>query len=228
MAERHPSRTLLLVPRPDDEPTGIDAELSIRCFPIGDRAVCGEVIELTLRGNRAAAPASIVLPLLISDLPVFCRWRGEPPFGSPECRAARRDRRPADRRHGRVGRPALRRARRGVRADGGVRHRVGADAAVAARARAATGRRSASRRSTIAGPTGRGGAAARVAATRASTATIRPVEPADEHRRSASAAKSSRLRASPAARRATCSAPSSTASAATAIYEKRCSPLPPG
>lgn len=83
MAERHPSRTLLLVPRPDEE-DGIDAQLSIRCFPIGDRAVCGEVIELVLRGGRAAAPASIVLPLLISDLPVFCRWRGEPPFGSTE------------------------------------------------------------------------------------------------------------------------------------------------
>ena len=39
------------------------------------------MIELQLRGNRVAAPASIVLPLLISDLPVFCRWRGEPPFG---------------------------------------------------------------------------------------------------------------------------------------------------
>src|SRR5580765_7907416 len=77
MAERHPSRTLLLIPKPD-EPSGLDAEVSIRCFPVGDRAICGEVIELTLRGGRAAAPASIVLPLLISDLPVFCRWRGEP------------------------------------------------------------------------------------------------------------------------------------------------------
>jgi hypothetical protein len=83
MAERHPSRTLLLVPRPD-EPDGIDAELSIRCFPVGDRAVCGEVIELKLRGNRSRAPASIVLPLLISDLPVFCRWRGRPEWDSPE------------------------------------------------------------------------------------------------------------------------------------------------
>ena len=55
---------------------GLDALVSIRCFPIGDRAICGEVIELTLRGSRATAPASIVLPLLISDLPVFCRWRG--------------------------------------------------------------------------------------------------------------------------------------------------------
>jgi Glucose-6-phosphate dehydrogenase subunit len=83
MAERHPSRTLMLVPRPE-EPDGIDAELSIRCFPVGDRAVCGEVIELSLRGARSQAPASIVLPLLVSDLPVFCRWRGEQPFGAPQ------------------------------------------------------------------------------------------------------------------------------------------------
>ena len=83
MAERHPSRTLLLVPRPDEE-DGLDAALSVPCFPVGDRAVCGEVIELFLRGNRASAPASIVLPLLISDLPVFCRWRGEPPWDAQE------------------------------------------------------------------------------------------------------------------------------------------------
>jgi hypothetical protein len=83
MAERHPSRTLLLVPRPD-EPDGLDAQVSIRCYPVGDRAICGEVIELTLRGNLSRAPASIVLPLLISDLPVFCRWRGRPAWDSPE------------------------------------------------------------------------------------------------------------------------------------------------
>jgi len=83
MKERHPSRTLLLVPRPD-EPDGLDARVSVPCFPIGDRAICGEVIELTLRGNRATAPASIVLPLLISDLPAFCRWRGEPEWDAPE------------------------------------------------------------------------------------------------------------------------------------------------
>jgi hypothetical protein len=82
MGERHPSRTLLLLPRPELE-DGLDAFVSVRCFPLGDRAICGEVIELTLRGTRASAPASIVLPLLISDLPVFCRWRGRPEWGSP-------------------------------------------------------------------------------------------------------------------------------------------------
>ena len=81
MAERHPSRTLILVPQPD-ESNGLDADVSVRCFRAGASHVCGEVIELHLRGNRADAPASLVLPLAISDLPVFCRWRGEPPFGS--------------------------------------------------------------------------------------------------------------------------------------------------
>jgi glucose-6-phosphate dehydrogenase assembly protein OpcA len=83
MNERHPSRTLILVPRPHDE-DGLDSDLSVRCFPVGESHVCGEVIELYLRGNRTLAPASLVLPLAISDLPVFCRWRGEPPFGRPE------------------------------------------------------------------------------------------------------------------------------------------------
>jgi glucose-6-phosphate dehydrogenase assembly protein OpcA len=41
-------------------------------------------VELTLRGDRARAPASVVLPLLISDLPVFLRWRGEPTWESEE------------------------------------------------------------------------------------------------------------------------------------------------
>ena len=81
MAERHPSRTVLLVPQPE-APDGLDAELAVRSFTAGEHAVCGEVIELHLRGNHASAPASLVLPLVISDLPVFLRWRGEPPFGS--------------------------------------------------------------------------------------------------------------------------------------------------
>ncbi|HWB22997.1 MAG TPA: glucose-6-phosphate dehydrogenase assembly protein OpcA [Gaiellaceae bacterium] len=82
MGERHPSRTILLVPKPG-EPNGLDAEVSVRCFDAGERHICSEVIELGLRGNRTLAPASIVLPLLISDVPVFCRWRGEPAFGEP-------------------------------------------------------------------------------------------------------------------------------------------------
>src|SRR6266542_4136963 len=86
MGERHPSRTILLVPDPDSGKDRIDALVSMECyaFPGVEGDVCSEVIELRLHGKRAKAPASIVEPLLISDLPVFLRWRGEPTWGSPE------------------------------------------------------------------------------------------------------------------------------------------------
>lgn len=86
MAERHPSRTILLYPQPNAGSNGIDASVWLECFavPDVDREICSEVIELRLRGVRAKAPASVVEPLLISDLPVFLRWRGEPPWGAQE------------------------------------------------------------------------------------------------------------------------------------------------
>ena len=86
MAERHPSRTLLLVPHPDDTADRIDASAYLQTFqpPQLDRCVSTEVVELHLRGATASAPASVVQPLLISDLPVFLRWRGLPPWGAPE------------------------------------------------------------------------------------------------------------------------------------------------
>jgi hypothetical protein len=82
LAERHPSRTILLLPQAAED-DGIDAEVALRCFrlPGEDRLVCTEVIELRLRGRRRLVPASIVAPLLIADLPVFLRWRDQPPFG---------------------------------------------------------------------------------------------------------------------------------------------------
>jgi glucose-6-phosphate dehydrogenase assembly protein OpcA len=81
MEEHHPSRTVILVPLPDEE-DGLDVQLSVRCFAAGDRSVAGEVVWLRMGGRRAAAPVSLVLPLAISDLPLFLRWRGEPPFGA--------------------------------------------------------------------------------------------------------------------------------------------------
>jgi glucose-6-phosphate dehydrogenase assembly protein OpcA len=82
LAERHPSRTIILIPRPAER-DALDARVTLECFPLPGEArhLCSEVIELRLRGRRAKAPASIVLPLLIPDLPVFLRWRGQPPFG---------------------------------------------------------------------------------------------------------------------------------------------------
>jgi len=86
LAERHPSRTILLLPEPNAPADGIDATVRLESFAPGEGApqIYTEVIELRLRGARAHVPGSIVEPLLIFDLPVFLRWRGLPPFGSLE------------------------------------------------------------------------------------------------------------------------------------------------
>jgi hypothetical protein len=86
LAERHPSRTILLVPQPDAGSDQLDAVVRLEQFSTGDEdaEIATEVVELHLLGDRTKAPASIVEPLLVFDLPVFLRWRGLPPFGSSE------------------------------------------------------------------------------------------------------------------------------------------------
>jgi glucose-6-phosphate dehydrogenase assembly protein OpcA len=86
LGERHPSRVILLFPLPDDPRDAIDAEVDLRCFMREgeEREVCSEVISLRLCGSRSSAPATIVQPLLVSDIPVFLRWRGDLPFGAAE------------------------------------------------------------------------------------------------------------------------------------------------
>ena len=85
LLERHPARTIFLIPEPDAEP-GIKTRVELRDFQLQglSREVLSEVIELRLGGAATSHPASVVLPLLVSDLPVFCRWRGEPGWASPE------------------------------------------------------------------------------------------------------------------------------------------------
>jgi glucose-6-phosphate dehydrogenase assembly protein OpcA len=78
LAERHPARTIFLVPVAGRR-SGVEADAVVQDFAIGDgREVLSEVIEIRLSGEAAHHPASVVLPLLISDLPAFCRWRGRP------------------------------------------------------------------------------------------------------------------------------------------------------
>ena len=82
LAERHPSRTIVLVPEPEEQ-DGLEARVGVEVFPSGEgRQVCAETIRIHLRGKRASAPASVVQPLFLPDLPVFLRWRGVPSFGS--------------------------------------------------------------------------------------------------------------------------------------------------
>ncbi|HZT45882.1 MAG TPA: glucose-6-phosphate dehydrogenase assembly protein OpcA [Gaiellaceae bacterium] len=84
LGPRHPSRTLVLHPDPGARTDRLDATLEHDCFCEGGVTVCAEVVRLWLRGCTARAPASVVVPLQLPDLPAFLRWRGKPPFGRPE------------------------------------------------------------------------------------------------------------------------------------------------
>lgn len=86
MAERHPSRAIVLVPGGVDGEDDLCARVQVAAYPLAGerRHVAAEIIELRLGRRRAQAPASIVLPLLITGLPVFSRWRGTPAFGGRE------------------------------------------------------------------------------------------------------------------------------------------------
>lgn len=83
LAERHPARTIFLVPE-RGRSARISFDVSVKDFSVDDlsREVLSEVIEIRLAGHARRHPGSIVLPLLLPDMPAFCRWRGEPDWGS--------------------------------------------------------------------------------------------------------------------------------------------------
>ena len=84
LGPRVPSRTILLYPDPRAAETRLDAEVTHECFADESHNVCAEIVRIWLRGGTAQAPASVVAPLQIADLPAFLRWRGKPLFGSTE------------------------------------------------------------------------------------------------------------------------------------------------
>jgi glucose-6-phosphate dehydrogenase assembly protein OpcA len=85
LEERHPARTIFLIPEPGRRPR-IEAEVALKDVTLqgAEREIYSEVVEIRLFGAAARHPASIVLPLLIPDLPAFCRWRGRPPWEASE------------------------------------------------------------------------------------------------------------------------------------------------
>jgi len=77
----HPSRSIVVLAQPSDDEPAIDARLSAHCHiaPGLEGQVCFEVVELTVTGRAARHLHSVVLPLLVPDLPVFSWWSGDLP-----------------------------------------------------------------------------------------------------------------------------------------------------
>jgi Glucose-6-phosphate dehydrogenase subunit len=84
LGPRVPSRTLILHPDPKAGADRIDARIEHHCFPEAGESICAEVVHLWLRGRTARVPGSVVVSLLLPDLPAFLRWRGKPAFGKAE------------------------------------------------------------------------------------------------------------------------------------------------
>jgi glucose-6-phosphate dehydrogenase assembly protein OpcA len=73
-AREHPSRILIVSPDPAAAEPRLDAEVC----GAGERGP-GETVTLSLHGELAAHPASVVLPLLVPDTPVVVYWPGRAP-----------------------------------------------------------------------------------------------------------------------------------------------------
>ncbi len=80
LALRHPSRGIVVLGDRDRE--GVLASVRLHCHvPQGDGAqpVLYEQILARVRGDFDERVASVVIPLLVPDLPVFLWWTGTPP-----------------------------------------------------------------------------------------------------------------------------------------------------
>lgn len=74
---KHPARAILAVFK-NDEQAQVDAWVSARCRLAdgkGDEQVCSEQITVHARGASTEQLASVIRPLIVSDLPVVLWWR---------------------------------------------------------------------------------------------------------------------------------------------------------
>ncbi|MHB2018066.1 MAG: glucose-6-phosphate dehydrogenase assembly protein OpcA [Candidatus Xenobia bacterium] len=83
LAGQHPSRSIILVSHPDGGEASLDAEIEAHRMKTGKEFdVSWEIIAVNAKGRAAFHLANVVTPLLVTDLPTFLWWNGEPPFES--------------------------------------------------------------------------------------------------------------------------------------------------
>lgn len=75
---QHPSRTIIIIARPDGPGSRIDTRLAAHCHTAAglEQKVCCEEITLSVVGPAAEHLHSVVAPLLIPDLPNYVWWIG--------------------------------------------------------------------------------------------------------------------------------------------------------
>lgn len=78
LAGHHPSRALIVIASPGHGDSQVDASLAVHCHTASgmDQRVCCEEVTLRVSGPAAAHLHSLIVPLLIPDLPVAIWWTG--------------------------------------------------------------------------------------------------------------------------------------------------------
>lgn len=81
----HLVRAIVLISDETADETAVRAWLSAHCqLPKASGLhVCCEQVTLEATGEATERLPSVVLPLLVADLPVIVWWMGDPPFGAP-------------------------------------------------------------------------------------------------------------------------------------------------
>ena len=80
LSDRHPSRAIIVLA--DRERDGVDVALQLHCHvprPDETAQVCYEQILARVNGDADERVASVIIPLLVPDLPIFLWWTGTPP-----------------------------------------------------------------------------------------------------------------------------------------------------
>jgi glucose-6-phosphate dehydrogenase assembly protein OpcA len=80
---QHPSRGIILAADPDAETGSLSASVSLQCYTPSSATsqTCVEQIVINAQGSSSKHLASIVLPLLLTELPVFVWWTDGMPAG---------------------------------------------------------------------------------------------------------------------------------------------------
>lgn len=83
VSRRHPSRAIILIADRWHQESPIDAEVRLMCAaqPGGGAPLCFEQVFVTVQGRAADHLSSVVVPLLMPEVPTYLWWPGQPLFG---------------------------------------------------------------------------------------------------------------------------------------------------
>jgi glucose-6-phosphate dehydrogenase assembly protein OpcA len=77
VTRQNPCRAIVMLVEPEATPPGLSAWISAHCHlpSAGEKQVCSEQITLHARGEAVHELPQVVLPLTVSELPIYLWWR---------------------------------------------------------------------------------------------------------------------------------------------------------